>query len=254
MGKILSILILLASCSCWGKSSSIIDDTSDLTARSWLVADETNRVLDGRDTEALRSIASITKVFTVLTVMTAGQDLSEYIPYTKGLKLTRQELIELAMVKSDNLSAELLCKHYRGGYAQCIADMNANARSWGLFNTTLVDATGLMAGNTSTAQDLLKLLNVAENNSEIVRAARKTKVEIMVKRKWLIFKQTNPLIGHKHEFVVSKTGTTNAAGGCIILTVRTEKGLRRVVVLASKNGRTRIPEAEFIIKEAQSAY
>ena len=184
----------------------------------------------------------------MLTVIASGQDLFEYIHYTKGLKLTRQEIIELAMVKSDNLSAELLCKHYTGGYNKCIEDMNSNARSWGLHNTTLVDATGLLPGNTSTAQDLLKLLSIAEKNSEIVKASRKTKVEIMVKRKWLIFKQTNPLIGHNHNFIVSKTGTTNAAGGCIILTVQTERGLRRVVVLGSKNGRTRIPEAEFIFK------
>jgi D-alanyl-D-alanine carboxypeptidase len=71
-------------------------------------------------------------------------------------------------------------------------------------------------------------------------------VEIRLQKKYLIFKNTNPLIGKTYEFVVSKTGTTQAAGGCIIFTVNTEKGMRRVVVLGSKNGRTRIPEAEFI--------
>jgi D-alanyl-D-alanine endopeptidase (penicillin-binding protein 7) len=116
-------------------------------------------------------------------------------------------------------------------------------------NTTFVDSTGLLAGNTSTARDLLILLNVAEKNYLINYAATKTKVEIQNKKRWLVFKQTNPLVGHRHEFIVSKTGTTNAAGGCIILTVKTERGLRRVVVLGSKNGRTRIPEAEFIYRQ-----
>jgi D-alanyl-D-alanine endopeptidase (penicillin-binding protein 7) len=153
------------------------------------------------------------------------------------------------MVKSDNHAAELLCKHYVGGYGNCIGDMNVNAARYGMKNTTFVDSTGLLSGNTSTAEDLLILLNVAEKNYLIVSAAQKTKVEIQHKKKWLIFKQTNPLIGHKHEFVVSKTGTTIAAGGCIVLTVKTERGLRRVVVLSSKNGRTRIPEAEFIYKK-----
>ena len=127
--------------------------------------------------------------------------------------------------------------------------MNTNAKLWGLSNTTLVDATGLGAGNVSTAEDLLKLLHIAEQNYLIVDAAAKTKIEIKVKKKWIIFKQTNPLIGHKHKFIVSKTGTTNAAGGCIILTLETDRGLRRVVVLGSKNGRTRIPEAEFIYEK-----
>jgi D-alanyl-D-alanine endopeptidase (penicillin-binding protein 7) len=246
--KIVLALALLTCGFGWAKPTSIIDDTDDLTARSWLIADSDNRVLGGKETDTVRSIASITKVFTVLTVMAAKQDLTQYIRYSKNLMFTRQELIEMALVRSDNYAAELLCKNYIGGYGNCISDMNANAYKWGLHHTTLVDATGLLSGNTSTAEDLLKLLNIAEQNYLVVDAARKTKVEIRVNKKWYIFKQTNPLVGHKHEFVVSKTGTTNAAGGCIILTVKTERGLRRVVVLASKNGRTRIPEAEFIFK------
>jgi len=249
MHRFIIILTLLSCSLSWGKNSSTIDDTDDLTAKSWLVADADNRVLASKDIETIRPMASITKVMTVLTVMDSKQDLTQYIVYSKNLMMTRQELIELAMVKSDNHAADLLCKHYKGGYGNCIGDMNANAVKYGMKHTTYVDATGLLPGNTSTAEDLLTLLNVAEKNYLIVYAATKTKVEIRHKKKWLIFKQTNPLIGHKHEFIVSKTGTTIAAGGCIILTVKTERGLRRVVVLGSKNGRTRIPEAEFIYKQ-----
>lgn len=251
MRRLLLILSLLTSIHCWGKSTPTIDDTDDLTARSWLVADANDHILGSRDTETIRPIASITKVFTVLTVMSAKQDLTQYIRYSKNILLTRQELIELAMVKSDNLAADLLCKNYDGGYNKCISDMNANAIKWGLTHTTLVDSTGLLPGNTSTAEDLLKLLHVAEENYLVVHSSSKTKVEIKNKKKWLIFKQTNPLVGHKHEFIVTKTGTTSAAGGCIILTVKTERGIRRVVVLASKNGRTRIPEAEFIFNHVE---
>lgn len=246
MGKILSIFILFTCVTCWAKPTTTIDDTDDLTARSWLVADADDKILGSKNTGDVRSIASITKVFTVLTVMAAKQDLAQNIKYNKQYWFTRQELIEMAMVRSDNHAADLLCQHYNGGYKKCIEDMNTNARSWGLHNTTLVDATGLMAGNVSTADDLLKLLRIAEQNYLIVDAATKTKVEIKIKKRWVVFKQTNPLIGKKHKFIVSKTGTTNAAGGCIILTLETDRGLRRVVVLGSKNGRTRIPEAEFI--------
>ena len=252
MHRIFIILLLLTSFNGWGKPTSTIDDAEDLTAKSWLVADSDDRILGSKNTTDVRSIASITKVFTVLTVMAAKQDLTQPLSYNKSYRFTRQELIEMAMVRSDNHAAEVLCNNYIGGYGNCIGDMNANAYKWGLQHTTLVDSTGLLAGNTSTADDLLKLLHVAEQNYLIVGAAQKTKVEIKVKKKWLIFKQTNPLVGHKHEFVVTKTGTTNAAGGCIILTVKTEKGIRRVVVLGSKNGRTRIPEAEFIYKNVDS--
>jgi len=240
------IILLCVICNVvFAKPAAVIDDTSDLTAKSWLVADSDNKVLGTKDPDTVRPIASITKVFTVLTVMSAKQDMAQFIRYNNTV-VTRQDLIEMALIKSDNLAAELLCKNFPGGYGNCIGEMNMNATIWGLKNTTLVDATGLLPGNTSSASDLLKLLNIAEQNYMIVYASSKTKVEIKVKKKWLIFKQTNPLVGHKHEFIVSKTGTTNAAGGCIILTVKTERGIRRVVVLGSKNGRTRIPEAEFI--------
>lgn len=248
MHRFILILALLANSYSWAKPAAVIDDPNDLTAKTWIVADADNKILAGKDIATPRPMASITKVMTVLTVMEAKQDLAQYIRYNNSLMLTREELIELAMVKSDNHAAELLCKNYVGGYSKCISDMNANAVKYGMHNTNYADATGLLAENTSTAKDLLLLLTVAEKNYLITHAATKTKVEIQHKKKWLIFKQTNPLIGHKHKFIVSKTGTTNAAGGCIILTVETERGLRRVVVLGSKNGRTRIPEAEFIYK------
>ena len=204
MGKILSFLALCTCLTCWGKPAPVIDDTDDLTARSWLVADADDKILGSKNTRDVRSIASITKVFTVLTVMAARQDLDQYIRYNRQLYATRQDLIAMAMVRSDNHAADLLCQHYNGGYKRCIEDMNANAKVWGLTDTTLVDATGLGAGNVSTAEDLLKLLHIAEKNYLIVDAANKTRVEIKLKKKWLIFPQTNPLVGKKHQFIVVK--------------------------------------------------
>lgn len=249
MRKILLFFILSVYVTCWAKPTAVIDDTSDLTAKSWLVADAENKILASKDTTSIRAIGSITKVMTVLTVLESRPLMDQYFSYNKQLRLTRQELIEITLVRSDNHAADMLCTNYLGGYKKCIEAMNQLAEKYGMENTHFTDASGLSAGNTSTAEDLLRLLNIAEKNHLIVAAASKTDVKIKNKKRWLIFKQTNPLIGHKHRFVVSKTGTTNAAGGCIILTVETERGLRRVVVLGSKNGRTRIPEAEFIYEQ-----
>lgn len=218
----------------------------NLTAKSWLVANENNVVLDGQDVRAVRAMASITKVMTAIAVLEADQDLNQLIKY-HNLKLTRRELIEISIVKSDNHASDLLCKHYPTGYRDCIENMNILARRFEMYDTTYADATGLLPTNTSTALDLLKLLNVAERYPLIVEASKKNRVEILIRKKWFIFNNTNPLIGKKHEFVISKTGTTSAAGGCIILTVKTEKGLRRVVVLGSRDGHTRIPEADFLV-------
>lgn len=246
MRKLLPYAVLFAASTAWTKAPTI-ENPLQLTAKSWIIADSDNKILAGKDTDTIRSIASITKVITVLTVIEAGQDLDQRLPYRKDVLLTRRELIDMALVRSDNHAADLLCRHYPTGYKDCIAAMNNNVRRWGMLDTNLADATGLLAKNTSNAQDLLTLLEVAEKNTVIAEAAKKTKVEIQLKKKWLIFKNTNPLIGQNHQFIVSKTGLTTAAGGCIILTAQTDRGLRRVVVLGSQTGKTRIPEAEFIV-------
>ena len=69
-----------------------------------------------------------------------------------------------------------------------------------------------------------------------------------MKKRWFFFNNTNPIIGKRHEFIVSKTGYIRASGGCIVMMLDTEIGRRIVVVLGSKNTHTRIPEAEFIAK------
>jgi D-alanyl-D-alanine carboxypeptidase len=46
--------------------------------------------------------------------------------------------------------------------------------------------------------------------------------------------------------IVSKTGYINASGGCVVMLLDTDQGQRVIVLLGSKNTRTRIPELEQI--------
>ena len=212
-----------------------------VTAKSWLVADGNGKIIDGENTRQQRSIASITKLITVMVILDAKQDLDQYIkPYT------RREMIQLALVKSDNQSSLDLCKHYPGGTAPCIWAMNAKMKSLGLSNTHFVESSGLGVMNVSTAEDLITVVMEAAKYPEILQAARTSEVKIKIRKKWFIFHNTNPIIGKRHDFVVSKTGFINASGGCIVMMLDTELGRRIVVVLGSKNTHTRIPEAEFI--------
>ena len=212
-----------------------------VTAKSWLVADGKGKIIEGENTSQLRSIASITKLITAMVVLDAKQDLDEYLnPYT------RKEMIQLALIKSDNKASLDLCKHYPGGSAFCVKAMNNKVRSLGLTKTQFVESSGLSVMNVSTAEELITIVMEAAKYPEIVLAARTSEVKIKIRKKWFVFRNTNPIIGQRHDFVVSKTGFINASGGCIVLMIDTEIGRRIVVVLGSKNTRTRIPEAEFI--------
>ena len=199
-----------------------------------------------------------------MIVLDAKQDLNEQLIWHEATKktskkhkhknkehdtakrLSRQELIDMALIHSDNHATAILCKNYPGGSADCISAMNSKVNTIGMKHTQLFDPTGLDNRNTSTAEDLVLLVKHARTYPTIIHASKQSKVEIKVKKKWIIFPNTNPLIGKDRRIIISKTGYTTPAGGCIVLGLDTEYGERTVVVLGSKNTRTRIPEAEFI--------
>lgn len=218
----------------------------DLTAQAWVITDEHNNPIAGEDIHQVRSIASITKLITAITILRSGVDIDEKIQVKPFGTVTRRQLLDMALVRSNNVAAEALCSSYELGYRMCIEDMNANLARLGMNYSVVYDATGLDRRNKSTAMDLVKLVNEASKYPEIVSASSQSDVKIKIRKRWVVFKNTNPLIGHRQNIIVSKTGFTRPAGGCLAMLMSTEKGNRAVIVLGSKNTHTRIPEAEFI--------
>jgi D-alanyl-D-alanine carboxypeptidase len=219
-----------------------------LTAQSWLVADGDGKILDGNKTTDIRSIASITKLMTVMVVLDAHQDLDQIIS-TKlhNKKLSRRDLISLAIIKSDNQASVLLCKNYPTGLVGCVQAMNEKAKSLEMHDTKYLEPTGLSVFNVSTAEDLVKLVIAASKYQVINEDSNKEYIKIPInKKKTAHFGNTNRLVGKGYEFIVSKTGWITKSGGCIVMMLTTDRGVRTVVLLGSKSIRTRIPEAKMI--------
>lgn len=245
MKKVLSVISLAVLMS----SAAYAQSVTHLTAKSWLVADKNGKMLDGSNTTDVRSIASITKLMTVMVVLDSNQDLNEIIS-TKlhNKKLTRRELISLAIVKSDNNAAKILCEQYPTGLSGCVDAMNSKAASLGMTNTKYVEPTGLYNENVSTAEDLVKLVIAASKYPIINEDSNKERIEFPAtkKKKPQAFNNTNRLVGHGYDFLVSKTGWITKSGGCIVMMLDTAIDRRIVVLLGSKNTKTRIPEAKMI--------
>lgn len=244
MKKILSTISLATLMSVNAHSQPV----THLTAKSWLVADKNGTVIDGNNITDIRSIASITKLMTVVVVLDSNQDLNEIIStklYNK--KLTRRDLISLAIIKSDNHATRILCDNYPTGFAGCVSAMNNKAISLGMLNTKFVEPTGLYNDNVSTAEDLVKLVIAASKYPIINEDSNKEKIEFTNKKKKVTtFNNTNKLVGKGYEFLVGKTGWITKSGGCIVMMLDTSIDRRIVVLLGSKNIRTRIPEAKMI--------
>ena len=235
MKKLILLLLLL---------SSTAFASPKVTATSWLVADGEGNVIESKNSTEQRSIASITKLMTAMVVLDAHQDLDERIG-----KATRRDILKLMLVKSDNRAAELLCENYPGGRSSCISAMNFKAYSLGTIETHYADPSGLNIMNVSTAQELVKIVMAASKYPEIIEASNTShgRIESGYQKKkkvktFFAYNNTNPLVASQ-DFIVSKTGYIRASGGCIVMMLDTKIGRRIVVLLNSKNTKTRIPEA-----------
>ena len=226
---------------CTASSVRADNQRSSITAESWLVADEKGTVIDSVNIDQQRSIASITKLLTVMIVLDANQNLNQKIkPHT------RQQLIDLALIRSSNIASKKLCQNYPGGTSSCVRAMNNKAAELGMHHSKFVDPTGLGAGNVSTAWDLIRLVQAAQSYPKIVAASKTSSMKFKHKKKWRTYNNTNPIIAKGYNFYVSKTGWITASGGCIVMMLDTALGKRIVILLGSKNTRTRISEAELI--------
>ena len=241
-----------------------------ISAKSILITDlDSGQVLLAKNDTAQRSIASITKLMTVLTVLESQQDLTEqleirrvrgissYIPANIN-KLTREKLIDLAMVSSDNTAAYNLCYHYNGGYHNCIYAMNALARRWNLLNTYFIDPTGLFNQNVSTADDLAVILkhgldypflqsNGALPSVQVDKESRNRPRSKESKTVTVNFYNTNRLLNSRSDIILTKTGWISASGGCIAMVVTKHAKNFAVVLLGSLNNKTRLVEANQLI-------
>src|SRR5690606_10980177 len=134
-----------------------------LKSSAALVIDQdAGRTLFAKNTDQVMPIASITKLMTAMVVIDADLPLDEQIVITRadrdlikgtrsrrrfGTALTRREVLQLALMASENRAAEALSRVYPGGNAAFVAAMNRKAIELGMWNSRFVDGTGLSSDN-----------------------------------------------------------------------------------------------------------
>jgi D-alanyl-D-alanine endopeptidase (penicillin-binding protein 7) len=215
--------------------------------------------LDRTETEEVRSIASITKLFTALTIIRSNTDLDRIVAIQcqsrgrvqKGTELTIRDLLVASLVASDNCAAETLANTYSGGFRSFIFDRNQLINYMGLKNTNLHDATGLSVFNTSTINDLVAFGAIAYQNQILRSIAGMPEAKLTVWRKGrvtkLSIKNTNPAFLIHSDIALSKTGTTNAAGKCVLMVVKRFEELYAVVILGEPNSKSRNKKVEKLL-------
>jgi D-alanyl-D-alanine carboxypeptidase len=113
----------------------------------------------------------------------------------------------------------------------------------GLANTKIVEPTGLSPMNISTVEDLSDFLFYMRNNPLIrsITGERTHQTQVVKgKRKIIVnLRNTNNAVFAYDNILISKTGTTNAAGKCVAMLIERDGDLFAVVVLGQKTSSQR---------------
>jgi len=226
--------------------------------------------LYAKNSDAQTPIASITKLMTAMVVLDAQQPLDEEITIDKadidtlkgtrsrlriGMKLTRNELLKLALMASENRAANALARTYPGGYDAAISAMNVKAYELGMQDTRFLDPAGLNSNNVSTAHDLVKMVAAARNYPLIHQFTTTASHSVDGWRgREMRFVNTNPLVRNASwDIGVSKTGYISEAGRCLVMEATINQRPVIIVLLDSWGKNTRIGDANRIKKWMESS-
>ena len=199
------------------------------------------------NTYEVRPVASITKLFTAITILRSGADLTEKVKvkgrsgghFPNGMMVSRHDLMRAMMISSDNRAAETLANTYPGGFDKFIQDANTYIRGRGLIHTSIEEPTGLSKNNVSTANELISFLGAIKDNEVLRNYADDKTADILVPKgkKYIHIKlqNTNPSIFKFDNILISKTGFTNPAGRCVVMLVEKDTKYYGIVVLGQRN-------------------
>lgn len=194
-----------------------------------------NEIIECRECNIPRPIASLTKVMTAVIALEYDSNLSKPVRIGEGSKIppgvtTRGDLFAAMLVRSDNQASEILAQDYPGGRRAFIAAMNRKAKSLGMGFTRFVDPSGLGAGNMAKIGEMATLIKFAALQPIIADTSVLPQVEVQNKKYKVLLDNTNKmLIADFHEIKFSKTGFTGAAGWNVAMIL--ERGGQRFVVI-----------------------
>lgn len=248
---ILALALLAAAAPLHASRFGSLEGNPGLRSESAFVVSGDGSVIYGKDENTVRPIASITKLMTAMVLIDSGVDLEEKVTVTKedrdlvqltgsrleyGATLTREQMIMLAVMSSENRAAAVLARTFPGGTDAFVEQMNRKAAALGMARSRFADPAGLMVENQSTAADLARMVEAAYAYPLIRKASTTTRYEVRPYkgRGPLIYGNTNRLLKNKNwDIDVSKTGYIMEAGRCLVMRATIDGEQVSIVLLNS---------------------
>jgi len=239
--------------------------------KALIVNQNTGETLYAKSTLVPTPIASVTKLMTAMVLLDQHLPMDEVISVSDGdidtLKgsssrlrvgttLSRHDMLQLALMSSENRAASALARTTPQGMVGFVAAMNSKAAELGMTHTRFSDPTGLNSGNVSTAEDLVKMVKAAYQYPEIRTITTTPEYDVPVSgyRRPVEFRNTNILVRNGGwDIGLSKTGYISEAGRCLVMQAQIADQPIIIVLLDSWGKYTRIGDANRIKKWMESS-
>ncbi|RKP44256.1 D-alanyl-D-alanine endopeptidase [Pararobbsia silviterrae] len=248
-----------------GQTFGLHDTPDELALRSsvaYVVDQNTHEVLFDKNSQSVMPIASITKLMMAMVVLDSKAPLNEQIEVTDedrdmikntgsrlsvGSVLSRDDMLHIALMASENRAAASLSRYYPGGRPAFIAAMNKKAESLGMTDTHFLSPSGLSSENVSTGRDLVRMVDAAYQYPLIRQYSTDVSYEVYTGRKTIHYGTTNALVrGGKWDIGLQKTGFINEAGECMVMQTTIQNRPIDIVLLDSSGKYSRFGDAQRI--------
>lgn len=190
-----------------------------------------------KDADKIHHIASTTKIFVAMVARKKKLDLDALTEITmtdarlaRGGARTRLDirhkfrnidLLRAMLIASDNRAPSALGRAVGLEPKQLVTEMNVLAKEIGLVHTAFTDPSGLN-GNTSTAREMAMAMNHAMKDpvlAEIMGTQQVTVRSVHSRPRAISYTNTNKsALSQKFPVTGGKTGFTNEAGYCLLIT------------------------------------
>lgn len=239
---------------------------------------QTGQPIYQKNADAVRSIASISKVMTAMVLLDAGLDMREEIVLVAsdfngakkassnlrvGDRMSRSEFMLLMLMKSENPAAKALARTYPGGYDNFIWQMNQKAQSLGMYQTNYADASGLDPRNRSSANDLVKMMRAVNSDPRyhtVRNFSTAPSYDFYINnyntgsRTYKANNTSRLVRAGGHPIGVSKTGFIREAGYCYVMETHVNNRPAVVVLLGASASDSRWNDANDILTQLAYRY
>lgn len=260
-----------------------LDGPPWVSCPAWAIVDADSGVLIGGSAEnEARDPASTTKVMTALVVLEMCREnpqwLDEQLIFSKradetsgstaairaGEKLPVRELLYGLLLPSGNDASVAFAEHFGAklaradvedpaSYAAFIDKMNTTAQRLGMVNSKFTNPHGLTDKDHKTSAKDLCLLTLEALKDPLFCQIVSTRIygctvsSVQGYSRNVLWENTNELLGTEGYFGV-KTGTTSAAGACLVSLARRDGKSRVCVILGSGNSRARYADTRNLLR------